>query len=337
MKLVAALLFSGLALAGSGGIRKSMIPALVLPSAAPEFSQNWYGRPVLPELFGGSEDQEPPEGLLAEPPAKPASRTLPPLLRQEDAEESKYPSLMTVLDVKAWRDQEDLRRIRETAGNLFLGVPMIIPQVILEELLPRGLAVGPNTFLYPNSPASTSLAFIVFDQALFHEAQFLERVQAAGADDPAYAETLTRGQRHVLRRSLMTGFRVSYSLPAMSLGLILQTSDDMGVAGYMIAPAAAGTLIFLKGLDQKFEIADFMKARVQLASGRQWVRAAHVGDGLPVFSCELKFFDFPIALIANIEALDHGLAPAFIGIGTSLDVVEDLLGREENRNQRLGR
>jgi hypothetical protein len=120
----------------------------------------------------------------------------------------------------------------------------------------------------------------------------------------------------------------------MSMDVLLETAADQGVWGYLLAPAAGGTLLFLKGVDQKISIDDVVKARIQVTSGRQWVRAAHSPDGLPAFNCELKVAHVPVALIVSFEMSDHRMIPQFIGLGTSLDVVEDLLGREENRELR---
>ena len=102
----------------------------------------------------------------------------------------------------------------------------------------------------------------------------------------------------------------------------------------LLVPAAGGALLFLKGVGQQFSIDHVLRARIQLTSGRQWERAVRSPDGLPAFNCELKLANFPIALIVSFEMSDHGMIPQFIGLGTSLDVVEDLLGREENTRLR---
>lgn len=283
-------------------------------------AQDWYGLPVLPPMF-----QDAPVAQYG------SSSPLAPVDVAPPAAESDFPRLMSVLDLDAWRAKDEVRSLREWAGDAFFGVPMIVPQLILEEFIPRGVAVGPLTFLYRKD--SKSMPLVVFDQALFHEAEFLAQVQAQG-DGLAYEDMLTRSQRNVLRRSLMAGFRATYALPSVSMDLIMETAAEQGVWAYLVAPAAAGALLYLKGVDQKLSIAGTVKGRIQLASGRDWTRAAGSADEVPVFSCEIKVRDVPLALIVCVEMSGRGLQPQFIGLGTSLDVVEDLLGREENRTRR---
>jgi len=247
--------------------------------------------------------------------------------------ESAFPRMYPVVDLDAWREAEDLRSLREWAGEVFFGLPLLVPQMLLEEFIPRGLAIGPTTFLYRTAKDSRSLPLVVFDQTLFHEAEFLAQAQAR-SDSLAYDQSLTHSERQVLRRSLMSGFRATYALPSMSMDLILETVAEQGIWGYLLAPAAGGTLLFLKGVDQKFSIDDVVKARIQVTSGRQWTRALHSPEGLPAFNCELKLGNLPLALIVSFEMSDHGMTPQFIGVGTSLDVVEDLVSREENRGLR---
>ena len=308
----------------------ALIAVMALPATAlPEEStlQNWYESPILPVLF---QDDDPTEFRLPPPLTRvsvESKRALPTMA------ESEFPRLMSVIDLQEWREKDSLLFLRERAGDAFFGIPLVIPQLIMEEFIPRGIAVGPNTFLYRDSKDSHSMPLIVFDQAVFHESEFLANVQSRGWD-VAYGETLTQSQRHVLRRSLMSGFRATYALPSMSLDLILDTAAEQGFWGYVLAPAAGSALLFLKGIDQKFSIDDVIKARIQVTSGRQWMHAVRSADGLPALNCELKIADFPLALIVSFEMSDRGMTPQFIGIGTSLDVVQDLLGREENRRLR---
>jgi hypothetical protein len=307
---------------------KQLLAAWVLQLVTGQTDQDWFGRPWVPEYFEFRQDPTEPRSQ-----EKPRSPGDPPFV----LEESSFPPLMTTLDLDSWRKQDDLRRVREWASDTTLRIPLLIPQLLLEEFLPRGVAVGPTTMLYRTSPSSSSLSLVVLDQALFHEAEFLERLQAEGADNAYYADTLNRGQRLVLRRSLMNGFRATYSLPSMTLNMILETTAEQGALGYVLTPTATGALVYLKGLDQKFVIdGGTVKGRLVLASGRDWIRATRQEDGLPAFSLELQLFELPLSVITSCEASRHGLAPAFIGLGTSLDVVEDLLGREENRRRRPG-
>lgn len=298
--------------------------AVFAPCAlARETQQDWYGAPVLPAPFETQEDPEAYRLPAAPPPGAPAPA------------ESELPSLMSVLDIDAWREKDELRSLRELAGDAFFGIPLLIPQILLEELLPTGIAVGPTSFLYRNSKESRKLPLIVFDQALFHEAEFLAQAQAYG-DATAHNDALTRSQRHVLRRSLMTGFRATYALPSASTGLIMETAEELGPWAYVVAPTAVGALLYLKGIEQKISIDDTIKARVQIMSGRDWMSAVRSPSAYPALNCELKIADLPIALIVCLEMSNRGLLPEFIGIGTSLDVVEDLLSREENRGLRPG-
>jgi len=309
------------------------ITALCLAPAAAsarEEDQNWYGIPVLPALFQDDPAQDAPSMdqqlyRRADQPPTPA----PPLGAMPE-----FPKLLSALDIDAWREKDYLTSLKEWAGEAFFGLPLLVPQLLLEEFIPNGVTVGPTAVLYKNnSKDSKSMPFVVFDQALFHEAQFLAQVQAAG-DNTAYGDRLTRSQRNVLRRSLMTGFRASYALPSMSMDLIMETAAEQGLWAYLVAPVAGGALLFLKGIDQKISIDDVLKARLQVTSGRQWLHAVHSTDGLPVLSAEMRVADLPVAIIVSFEMSDRGMVPQFIGLGTSLDVVEDLLGREENRNLR---
>jgi len=300
-------------------------PALAAPEQPT--AQNWYENPILPLLF---QEEDPSEFRLPPPLTRVAldeRRTLPTMA------ESEFPRLMSVINIQEWREKDSLLFLRERAGDTLFGIPLLLPQLIMEEFIPRGVAIGPTTFLYRDPKDSRSMPLVVFDQAVFHESEFLANAQARG-DDLAYGDTLSQSQRHVLRRSLSAGFRATYALPSMSLDLILDTAAEQGFWGYVLAPAAGSALLFLKGIDQKISIDDVIKARIQVTSGRQWMHAVHAMDGSPALNCELKIADFPIALIVSFEMSERGMAPQFIGIGTSLDVVQDLLGREENRGLR---
>ena len=46
---------------------------------------------------------------------------------------------LTALDLRAWQHEDDLRAIRECAGETVLGVPFLLPQLALEAFVPRGV------------------------------------------------------------------------------------------------------------------------------------------------------------------------------------------------------
>ncbi len=246
---------------------------------------------------------------------------------------SEFPKLMSVLDLDRWRQTEDLTLLRQRAGDAILGIPLFVPQLLLEEFIPRGLAVGPTTFLYRDTKDSKGLSFVVFDQAIFHEAEFLQQAQER-ADDTAYSDTLSRSQTHVLRRSLMTGFRAAYSLPNMSVDVLRETAEELGFWGYLLGPTAAGGLLLIKGLDQKISVEDVFQIRLKVSSARQWSRGLRSPDGVPAVSAEIRIGHLPLAVIFSLDTTSRGVSPEFVGLGTTLDVVEDLLGREATRNLR---
>jgi len=290
--------------------------------------QEWLDPPLLPAVFSLDDPQEPGEPGAPTPPRLEA----PP--RSAKSSESPFPKLMSALDLEGWRDKDALTKLKEWAGDAFFGLPLLVPQIVLEEFLPRGVEVGPTTFLYRTSPAQKPLSFVVFDQAIFHEAEFFEQVQSHGADGPYYGESLSRSQRMILRRSLMTGFRASYALPSMSTDMILEATAEQGALAYLLAPPALGALVYLKGVDQKFSYESVLKGRVVLASGRDWVRSSRASDGVPTISVELRFFELPVGLVGVFEMSEQGMAPLFVGLGTSLDVVTDLIAREEGKEFR---
>jgi hypothetical protein len=292
----------------------------------PARPQEWFGAPVLPDVFRSDDPREspPPLGELtpqdpATPPAPPPDLGAPP--------EFSWGKGLGALDLQAWQQEDDLRVIREWAGDAFLGLPLLVPQLVLEAVLPRGLQVGPTTFLYRTSPASVPLVVVVLDQMLFHEAEFLARVREL-SDDPGGPDDLTRGQRRVLRHSLMTGLRATYAMPGLTMALVLQTAADQGPAGLLLVPPLGAAVLFFKGIEQKVEIADHVKGRVRIAGGRDWLRGAWSDSAVPTFSFELKFCDLPVGILGSLELSSRGMAPAFIGIGTTLDAVEEVLGRE---------
>src|SRR5258708_1796772 len=132
----------------------ALIGMLAAPAwAVPEQSttQNWYESPILPLLF---QDDDPPEFLLPPPLSRVSvdeRRTLPTMA------ESEFPRLISVIDLQEWREKDSLRFLRERAGNAFFGIPLLVPQLILEEFIPRGIAVGPTTFLYRDPKDSRSM------------------------------------------------------------------------------------------------------------------------------------------------------------------------------------
>jgi hypothetical protein len=304
--------------------------ALAPSSGALAFSadQEWLDPPVLPAVFALEDPQETPESGVPPPPRLEAPPRLP------KTTESDYPKLTSALDLDGWRDKDALTKVKEWAGDAFFGIPLLVPQIVLEEFLPRGVEVGPTTFLYRTSPAPKSLTLVVLDQAVFRESGFLEQVQSQGTDNPYYAESLNRSQRTILRRSLMTGFRATYSLPSMSTDMILETTSSQGVMGYALMPPALGALAYLKGIDQRFQVEDVLKGRLDMESGRDWHKAIRASEGIRTFGLELRFFELPVALVGVFDTSNRGVVPLFAGLGSSLATVTDLISREQAREFR---
>jgi hypothetical protein len=321
--------------AAASAERTAPVPGPMATLLAPlpaRFTQDWFGAPVLPEVFQSDDPQEnpPPLGEIPRRQDPRKSWTAPPA---PSSSEQSWGKGLSALDLQAWKEEDDLRIIREWAGDALLGLPLLLPQVILEEALPRGLKVGPTTYLYRTSPASSSLVLVVLDQMLFHEAEFLSRVHEL-SEDRWGGDDLTRGQRRVMRRSLAMGLRASYAVPGVTLGTVFQTAADQGPAGLLLIPPLGAAVLFLKGIDQKLDLEDQVHVRFKIASGREWVRGAWSDSGVPTFSVELKFCDLPVGILGSFDLSRHGMVPAFIGVGTTLDVVEELLGREAERNRR---
>src|SRR5262245_41843256 len=109
--------------------------------------QQWLTDPILPACLA-EKTTFPEEALTFEIP--PLSRLAP---RQEDppAGESSFPRAVTGLEIQSWREERDLRDLRQWSSEAVLGLPMIVPQFVLESLLPRGVEVGPSTYLYRTS------------------------------------------------------------------------------------------------------------------------------------------------------------------------------------------
>jgi hypothetical protein len=302
-------------------------------SAALAASQDWLGDPILPAAFRFDSDPlEAQEEVPLDPPPL-RSPTYP--LRQEapprndpPGQEPSFPRGVGAPDVQSWRQEDELRRIREWAGDALFGAPLLVPQLLLEGVLPRGLAVGPTTFLYRTDKTSASFSLVVFDQLLFHEARFAEQAQTY-ASDGLFDQELQHDQRRVLRRSIMSGFRATYALPKLSMDVILQTASEQGLLGYALAPPVVGALLYMKGMDQKIDLSEDVHCRFKLASGQRFVRGLHSEEGRQALSLELKFYRFPVGVVACVDVADHGLRSSFIGLGTSLDSVEELLSREE--------
>ncbi len=313
-------------------------PPAVTPPSAPalkSLGQEWFAEPVLPSVFRDA-DSDVGTAAASSPSAldlrdfllhSSAGRQDPPPGIQTPASDSTFPRGVGAPEIEAWRQEDELRRVREWASDATLGVPLLVPQLILESFLPRGLAVGPTTFLYKTSSPSNSLPLVVFDQVLFHEAEFFS--QARFASDAAYAEQYFQsGQRRILRRSLTGGFRASYAIPRMSFDQMIETADEQGVVGYALLPPAAALLLYLKGLDQRMRLDDDIRVRFKLASGQNVFRGMHSENGNPCFSVELRLCDLPVGIIASFDISDRGMTPAFVGLGTTLDAVEELLSRE---------
>ena len=325
-----------------------VLVVLLVPPAAPRPSaatpapigalapvgQDWLGEPVLPAIFqddepgaAGALDRSPSpldiRDFLAHPPA--GVQEAPPRA-ERPVPESEFPRGVGAPEIQEWRRQDELRQLREWASDATLGAPLLVPQLVLESFLPRGMAVGPTTFLYRTMSPSSSLSLVVFDQILFHEAQFL--AQAQEQSDAAYAVNLPAGQRRVLRRSLSSGFRASYAIPGISPGQIIQMADEQGALGYALLPPVAGALLCLKGIDQRMELEDDLWVRVRLASGHNVLRDLHAENGNPCISIELRLRQFPVGVIASFDLSKQGMTPAFLGLGTTLDAVEELLSRE---------
>lgn len=301
---------------------------LPAPLATPR-SQDWFGAPVLPDIFRTEDPQDEPPP--AEDPLRRDARATPS--RPAPDPELSWGRGLTALDLQAWQEEDDLKVIREWAGDALLGLPLLLPQLIFEAALPRGFKVGPTTYLYRTDSASSSLVLVVLDQMLFHEAEFLSRVHEL-SEDRFGGEDLSRGQRRVMRRAFMTGLRAEYAVPGMTLGSVLQTASDHGPAGLLLIPPLGAAILYFKGVDQKFDIQDQVHVRFKVAGGRDWHRGTWSDTAVPTFSFEVKFCDLPIGVLGSFELSRNGMVPAFIGIGTTLDAVEDVLGREAHRRSR---
>jgi hypothetical protein len=318
------------------GVRGSPPTAAPSPLPAPPAPspQEWLADPVLPELFRGVAAEWPEDALSFE---IPPLRGFPAPGLQEPADpESAFPRGITGLDIQRWQEEDERHRIREWLSEGTLGLPMLLPQIVLESFLPRGIAIGPSSFLYRTSPGSTSLALIVFDQILFHEAEFVAALSARSEDAVGTpVADLSHSQKRVFRKAFMGGFRASYAMPKLTMDLVFQTAAEHGVLGYLLAPPVGGALLYMKGIDQKVELHEDLKLRFQVARVRDWMHAARSGDRDPVLCVELRFRDLPLGLIASFDLSERGLAAEFVGVGTSLEALEDLLGREEyNRRSR---
>jgi hypothetical protein len=312
-------------------------PPEATPPPAPWIAlagQEWLADPVLPGIFQDVDsdaerdgDSSPSPLDLGEflPRSSPAAQQESPPGAEPSAPDA-FPKAVGALEVQAWRREDDLRRVREWAGAAALGAPLLVPQVLLEAFLPRGLAIGPTTFLYRTASPSSSLSLVVFDQVLFHEAEFMAQAQERG--DAAYGTGFQRGQRRVLRRSLMSGFRANYAMPRQSLDQIFQMAKEQGALGYALLPPVTGALLYLKGADQRVELDQDVQVRFRVASGQNLWRDLHRRHENPAFSVELRLFDFPVGIITSFDLFKQGMTPSFIGLGTSLATVGELLSQE---------
>jgi hypothetical protein len=311
--------------------------SLIVSLPAPR-SQEWFGAPVLPSVFrGGEPPGEPPlldgsrpqDGRLPPPPSSPA----PAPAREPPSEERPWGQGLTAEDLRAWRQADDLRVLHQWAGDALLGLPLLVPQLVIESFLPRGIQVGPTTYLYRTSPGSSGLAVIVLDQMMFHEAELMIRVREM-EEDRWVPGDLTGAQPHVLRRSVMTGVRATYGMPGLSMSLALQTASDMGTAGLLLAPPAVAGLLYLKGLDQRFEIDDGLSVRVKASAPRHWADAVDSKCCLQVLSFDIRLPGLPVGLLGGLELSTRGMGASFVGLGTSLGAVEEVLGREAHATRR---
>jgi hypothetical protein len=305
---------------------------LVAPLPAPR-PQDWFGAPRVPEIFRSDDpaDEPQPPGELhpQETPRNPAR-----LPAESSSSEREWGRGLTALDLRAWQHEDDLRVIREWAGETLFGLPLLLPQLTLEAFVPRGIRVGPTTYLYRTSPASPSMTVVVIDQMLFHEAEFFARVQEK-FDDHWVPDDLTRGQRNLFRRSFMRGLRASYDLPGLDLPLVVRTVSDQGAVGLLLVPSIGGALLYFKGLDQKFDVEDTLRFRVKLACAQDWVEAVDSKMRMRLLSFDIRVAGVPLGIVGTLELSRRGMEPAFIGIGTSLSAVDDVLGREARRGWRM--
>jgi hypothetical protein len=312
-------------------------PPVAMPppsSWAVPSGQEWLADPVLPRIFldVDSESQAASESPSSSidlgefpAPSSAAGQESPPRA-ESPAPESEFLRGVGAAEIRAWRQEDDLRRVREWASDTVLAAPLVVPQVVLEAFLPRGLAVGPTTFLYRTASPSSSLSLVVFDQVLFHEAEFVGQAQYAG--DGVYGGDFERSQRRVLRRSLSSGFRVTYAMPTMTMDQIFHTAAEQGTLGYALLPPVAGALFYLKGVDQRFDLDSDVRVRVRLASGQNLWRDMHRAHDNPACSIELRLCNFPVGVIASFDLSNRGATPSFVGLGTSFSTVEEMLSRE---------
>jgi hypothetical protein len=56
---------------------------------------------------------------------------------------------------------------------------------------------------------------------------------------------------------------------------------------------------------------------------------------MPMLSFEVRVAGLPLGILGTIELSRRGLDPAFIGLGTSLSAVDEVLSREARRDWRV--
>jgi hypothetical protein len=77
-----------------------------------------------------------------------------------------------------------------------------------------------------------------------------------------------------------------------------------------------------------------LKGRLVLESGRDWQKALKASEGIRTLGVELRVFELPVALEGVFDTSKQGVVPLFVGLGSSLAAVTDLISREQAREFR---
>src|SRR5262245_61563996 len=98
------------------------LPAVRPPDPA---DQEWLADPILPAVLSDLPEEAlrfevPPLSALSRPPGQDPG-PIP--------EESSFPRAISGREIQAWREERDLRAIRELSSDALLGIPLIVPQL----------------------------------------------------------------------------------------------------------------------------------------------------------------------------------------------------------------
>lgn len=131
-----------------------------------------------------------------------------------------------------------------------------------------------------------------------------------------------RLQSRVVFDSLKKAYKERYHVPAMDLDTVVGALSTGGWVDYLIIPAVVSGYAARYGFDRKWQLTDWLKVQLHVEKAERLYKFATEKHGGEIGAIAVNVFNLPVSVLFQADRGAHSFVePAFIGIGTDLNVV----------------